>query len=223
MHKYKKRIIVICFALILYFSLVFIKNKMTNLNITQVYVLNKEKERGEKINIEDVNKINVNKSSFNFDSVENVDDIVAKETLKCGQILNKEQIVKESEFIQVSSQDKERIIIKLSDLDTNSSSIFEKNSVVNIYYTGRTSQLENVIKDIQTIMIKSSSISDGYTTIALLKNVIIINIYDNNGKKIQEKNSSNIIDSIEIEVDSNMAAIIENLKNYGKFSITIKR
>lgn len=224
MYRYKKKIIILLCSLVIYFVLIYIKGKITNQNLTQVYILNKDVQRGEKIEHKDVTKINIDTTTLNFKFVESVENIVANEELKCGQILNKYNVLNESEYVKVSSEDKERIAIKLSDLNTNASSIFDKGSIVNIYYTGRSSQLEDIILSLNAQSIKSSSISDSYTTIALIENVKIINLYDKNGKKINNDNTQiNIIDSIEIEVEKNMAAIIENLKNYGKFSVTVKR
>ena len=224
MYKYKKRIIILLCSLIIYFILIYVRSKITNTNTVEVFVLNKDILRGEKINDQDIKVIKINEMELNINHVNSVNNIVAKDNLMCGQILSKENVLDESEYVKVSKEDKERIAIKLSDLNTSASSIFDKGSIVNIYYTGRSSQLENIIQKFNTQIIKSSSIADSYTTIGLIDDVKIINLYDKNGKKINnEQTQINIIDSIEIEVEKDMAVLIENLKNYGKFSVTVKR
>ena len=194
------------------------------MNLGKIYVLKNNVQRGEKINSNDVFLVETDITNINFKCVDNVDNIVAKDSLGVGQILHEENVINESEYTTMSQENKERIAIKLSDLNTNMSCIFDKGSIINIYYTGRSSQLENIINNLKTPIIKSSSISDSYTTIALMENVKVLNLYDKNGEKIENNIRQTIsVDPIEIEVEQNMAVIIENLKNYGKFSVTVKR
>jgi Flp pilus assembly protein CpaB len=72
----------------------------------------------------------------------------------------------------------------------------------------------------------SSSNTESFVSASILENIEVIDIYDKNGYKInngRSKNEGTIIDTVTIKVDKNMANILNNLKKYGEFSLTIKR
>ena len=222
---YKKKILILTFSVLIYILLLFIFNKVKSGNFKEVYILSKDLERGEKISNENLSKIKVEDSIFGVKYVDNVDNLVASSSLKASQLLTYDIVMEEEEYLKINDKNKEIISINLSDLDINASYNMSVGSIVNVYYTGRSSQLENNLQSIGSDKIKSSSITDGYTTVLLLKDAQVKQLFDKNGNVINNKDrsTSSLVTTINIEVESDIAILIENIKNYGKFSITLKR
>ena len=106
--------------------------------------------------------------------------------------------------------------------DCNSYNIC-KNSIVNIYYTGKFDLANELLKDLNTKNVISGG-NPGYITTELIKNVKIINVYDKYGHEINISNLQNnneiIVDTIMISTNSQMAMKIYNLSRYGEFSLS---
>lgn len=224
MTRFKRNIIILTLAIIIYLCLVYFKSCIVTNNTKEVYVLNKDITRGENILITDVDKIVIN-SDLNLECVENVENLVAKTDLSRGKIFCKEDAINKSEYQMLEDNKKEKILLKLEDMDIKGSNKLIKGSIVNIYYTGRTTQLDSLIASKSFKKIKSSSIADGYTTIAFLNSIKVVGVYNKNGEEAKSESTflSDTTYAIEIEVDQDIAMLVQNLKNYGKFNITIKK
>lgn len=222
---HKRKVMILFISMVIYILLIFAKEQIGKNNLQDIYVLTKNLSRGEKIDVSNTKKISINKLNMDINYVENVENAVAKTNLNTGQILTEENIINSNEYSNLDSKDKEIILIKVSNNDTNIHYDISNGSIVNIYYTGRSSQLEKMPKNIYESIIESSSIADGYTTFLLLKEIEIKNVYNRNGEVLNKKNNINRdnIDTISVEVDNNMAMLIENIKKYGTFSLTVKR
>ena len=217
---YRKRLLyLICFITI-YFLCLFFHNKITNDNLKEVYVLTKDITRGESLTKNNTKKIKVEDKAININYVDNVDNLLSKETLKLGTILSKNDVVQINEYEEIN-EDKENILIDIGDMTSSLNVSVEKGSIVNIYYTGRSSQLNGVIDKSKYSKVESGSITDSYITLLLLKDIEVKAVYDKSGNNIEEK--VNNVSAISIEVDENTAMLIENIKKYGEFSITVKR
>ena len=217
---YRKRLMyLICFITI-YFLCLFFHNKITNDNLKEVYVLTKDINRGESLTKNNTKKIKVEDKAINTNYVDNVDNLLSKESLKLGTILSKNDVVQINEYEEVN-ESKENILIDIGDMTNSLNMSVEKGSIVNIYYTGRSSQLNGVIDKSKYSKVESGSITDSYITLLLLKDIEVKAVYDKSGNNIETK--ENNISAISIEVDENTAMLIENIKKYGEFSITVKR
>lgn len=217
---YKKRVILLFCIIIVYIILSYIYSVMTKENLKEVYVITKEVKRGEEITLENSSKIKIDVDSSQKLYLENIENILAKFDLKEGQILSLDNVIKKEEYTNAQNQDNEIVIIDLSDFSSSIQSNLSRGMMVNLYYTGRSSQVENFFNNSNYKKVKSSNISDSYTTVLLLENITVKEVYDKNGKVTNEEGRG---EKIALEVDNNMAIMTQNIKNYGTFSVTIKR
>lgn len=225
MTKLKRNIVILTLAIIIYLILAYAKSFLVTEKNVSVYVLNKNINRGDEILSTDLEKIVINSSTLNLNYVDNVENLTAKTDLLEGKILCKDDALKKEEYNALEDEKNERIILKLEDVDSKVQKNLAKSSIVNIYYTGRSSQVDSLVSLKNLKKLKSSSVADGYTTIALLNSVKVVDVYNKNGEVIKNNNtlSDNTPFAIAIEVDQDIAMLVQNLNNYGKFNITIKK
>ncbi len=233
MSKYKRNFIIVFFSILIYFILNFCYNFFfLNSNNKQIiYVLKSDISKGQEINLKDVECLKI----YNTNTLSNIFSIdinkiigkVAKNDLKEGQLI-KDNLVIEKEAYLKSSNEKELVSIKVSNPEDVASFQIDKDSIINIYYTGKTSQVQNFLKSTQLENLSSSSEIDGYTTIKLLNEVKVINVFDKFGNKLKDKkevssleNESSLVDTVMLDVEKSNVININNLKKYGDFSITL--
>lgn len=217
-------LIILIIAIFIYFIITYIYfNFITKDNIENVIVIKEDLCRGQKI--EEKNYIQVSIRSGNINNVASVDDISNKVLncdLKRGQILLKDYCINAEEYIS-STNLKEIICLNIENSDDFVSYQVAKDSTVNVYYTGKTELATSIAEEINVSNVKSND-NTGYISFKLLENVKIIDVFDKYGNKVDKKKENmDKIDvySIMIEVEKEMITRINNLKNYGKFSLSI--
>lgn len=215
-------------SIVIFIALNLINAKLFKKEIYQeAYILNKDIEKGTELTNEYFTKIKIKDGSIdNLDiPIHEIKNYVAKDNYLKDQIINKEMLEIEDVYMKEKSNS-EKIYIPIDlkqitqDIDTN--------KIVSIYYTGRTSQLQEIVKKLNVDnvdTVSSSSITDSYTTFNLIEEARIIDMYDENGNSIktQKDNTVTSVMVISINVSREMALLINNMKNYGSFSLTIKR
>lgn len=217
-------LIILIIAIFIYFIITYIYfNFITKGNIENVIVIKEDLCRGQKI--EEKSYIQVSIRSGNINNVASVDDISSKVLncdLKRGQILLKDYCINAEEYIS-STNLKEIICLNIENSDDFVSYQVAKDSTVNVYYTGKTELATSIAEEINVSNVKSND-NTGYISFKLLENVKIIDVFDKYGNKVDKKKENmDKIDvySIMIEVEKEMITRINNLKNYGKFSLSI--
>jgi hypothetical protein len=227
--KYKKRnIYIIIFSIFTYLLVTFLYNKfILNDKFIEICVLNKDFKRGDKISEDSIFllKVNIENKNIQYLSKEEVIGKILKNDFCQGQLLTKDLIEDKSTYIN-PSDGKEIVTIPIKNAYDIVSYRIEKGSIVNIYYTGKASQLNNFINSSNLENITSSGTSDSYTTIKILENVKIIDIFDKYGNSIKidksdTKNKDFQIDAIMVETTKEKVMKISNIKNYGTFNISI--
>lgn len=216
---YKKRIIIVFCTIVVYIILNYIYSKVVNQKLSNVYVIKNDIKRGEKITLENTYKLKIDAIENKNLYKKNIENLVAKFDLKEGQIINSNNVLTTSEYLNVQDNN-EIIVIDLYNLKSDTNINLEAGAVINLYYTGKSNQIENFFNNSKYKKIKSSNVSDNYTTVLLLENCIIKEVYDSNGVVTDNKNK---VHKIALEVENNLAMMIENIKNYGNFNVTIKR
>lgn len=229
MMSYRRNLIILIFSILVYFILNFCyKFFFLDSNIKQITILKKDALRGEEITADHIDKISVSNvnliNEYSILDLNNINGKVLKCKLSKGQILSEDMFVKREEYIS-SNNEKETISIKISNSDDIASFQVFKGSYINIYYTGKSTQLQNILNQVEAESISSSSQIEGYTTIKLLNEIEVVNVFDKYGNNLDIKksikNDSSIIDTIMLEVDKTKAMSINNLKKYGEFSVSI--
>lgn len=225
--KYKKQLIILIISTILYIVLSAIYNNVVVKSKEQVvYVLKEDITKGEKINIDKLQKITLKNNeldeSYNINLV-NLANTVANINLYSEQILTNTVLIDENKYIK--SDNKEEIVsIKLKTSEDSISYNISKDSLVNIYYTGKTDNANKILENVNDINVISGG-EPGYISVKLFSNIKVIGVYDKYGNEInvndKRENNEVVIDTILISTDSKMAMTIYNLQKYGEFSLSL--
>ena len=222
--RYKKYVIILSVAIVLFFVFTFIYNNMLKKeNFVYSFIVKNEILKGEPIDLNNIEKIRTeSKEIFYkiFNDFNNLDLYVAKDDLKKGQVLLEDSVILKNEYN--IDEEYEYISIKAETSDMVVSYNIFKNDKVNIYYTAKlnfvSELLENYSEDY-----KINGNEESYATIKLLKKVSVCDTFNSNGISLSSSENINgdfIIDTIMIKVKKDEAMLIKNLKNYGKFSFT---
>lgn len=224
--RHKRKIFILLFSVIIYFTLSFLYNSfLANSNLQDIYVLKEDVKRGEKIAEKSLEKVKIDKSTLTneiFD-ISSVDKYVFNNSYTKGQILLNSLVLNIDDYKEAKEQ-KEIFSFKVNNPDDIVSYQISKGSIINIYYTGKKKQANEIVtnSDLESI---NSSMDDGFVTIKLLDKVKVIQIYDKFGNDIETnfklKNDTCIIDTVLIELDKETVMKVNNLKNYGNFSVSL--
>lgn len=233
--NYKKKIIILVCSVWVYLGLIFLYSRLNTHDYKEAYVLKKDLLRGEWLKQGDFEKVYIKSNDMFFNSdiflLNENEQYVLNKDLSKGGILLKDHLISNSEYTK-ASQETEIISIKISNPEDIVSYQIEKNSVVNLYYTGNLELAKDILEELNLPFISTkqeniSRVDSKYITMKLVENLKVINIFDKYGNVIESgkhlKNETNKIDTIMFEVNKNLVMKINNLKNYGQFSISIIR
>lgn len=221
--RYKKYIIILLIAIVLYFILTFIYNKIVkNDAYIYAYLVKQDINKGETLNVENVDKVKLQISNNQnvFDDFENLELYVFNKNVEKGKVILKEDLALKSEY--KVDEEYEYISIKAESSDMAVSYNISKGDVVNIYYTAKTNMISDILEKYSEDFI-TSGIEENYATLKLLKNVTILDTFNNSGISLSSDvnlNGDFVIDTVMIKVKKEDALLIKNLKNYGKFSFS---
>lgn len=202
MRKLKIKFIFLVIFAITYFFISFLYKKIViDEKYQEVYMLTENLQLGEKIQEAKVKKVKINKSDFLIDDDEIQQDIsfnISKYDLKKGQIITKDLVIKEDEYI--IDENKARIAIELDKSNVSINSALDKGSLIDIYY----------IRD---------DIADIEKRVELIANKVkVIDITDNNGNTVnRSSNASQVI----VSLSKDKIMLINKYKKLGSFSISI--
>lgn len=225
--KFKRNIIILISSIFVFLILRYLNNSIVNVKkYTDVYILNKDVEKGTKLDESYLKKASLKKETAQelqtFTNLNSLCNYVSISNMSKGQILTNEVLQNEEEYL-VNDKNLELISIKVANSYDFSSYQISRDSIVNLYYTGKTEFTEEVLKNINNYQIISSG-DNGYISLKLLENIKVKNTYDKYGNAVlssSKKSEDVLIDTIVIEISNNMASVINNLKKYGDFSVTL--
>lgn len=220
----KKYVLIILVASILvYFFFSYIYNNLVIKNNMEIgFILKEDLNRGQDINENNLIKVDIKKGTLNnLAKIDDVSDKVLNCDLKRGQVLLKDYCINKDEYI-FSNTENEIICLKIESSEDFVSYQVKKDSIVNVYYTGKFDMANKIINEMNLSNIKSNE-NSGYISVKLLENIKVIDVFDNYGNSIKmyEDRNNLEINTIMIEVKKEMINKINNLKNYGKFSLSI--
>jgi hypothetical protein len=218
--KFKRNIYIVIIAIIVYFALTLCYKKIIiKDDFNYVYSLVKNVSRGDKVIESDLIKIKIPSSiSDKYLSVY-VQDGYYKDDYMEGAVVLKNMIMPGSEYIK-AGVDNEIISIKLNSAEDAVSYQIEKGCIVNIFYSAKLSEIESIFNSINNVSVISNNLNSGYVTIKLLEKVQILSCFDKYGNITKKGNA---FENILIEVTKDESIKINNLKNYGRFSISVIR
>lgn len=225
--RYKRNIIIILVSIIIYIVLNIVYNNIfVKSNEIKVFVLKEDISRGNEISGEKLQEIILKNYDLSVNYIQDVSilkDKVNEIDLYKGQILSSDMFIDKSEYI-CSKEDEEIVSIKIQNSENSSSYKISKDTMVNIYYTGKTEYANEILKNMDSVNVISGGES-GYITVKLFDNIEIVDVYDKYGNKIEQglvkEDSEKLLDTVLINTNSQMAMMIYNLSRYGEFSISV--
>lgn len=225
--KYKKYILILIISIIIFFVLTYVYNNILNKDeCVEVFVLNETVIEGEKIDEGKISKIKILTDINKFDFIRSdkeLKNMVANNTIYKGSIILKSNLIDEVEY--KNNKNLEYVSIKVSSSDSSASYQVLPGSLINIYYSGKTDQINDLISSFnKTFSYISSGMQESYMTVKLLENMYVIDTFNKSGISLNNKENLSgdvLIDTIMIKVDKDTALLINNLKKYGEFSFSI--
>lgn len=230
--SYRRKLIILILSIGICFGMMAIYEKIViHHDFEEILILKQEVKRGEMLNPEMFRKVRMEKGNesedMNFVKMDQLKGVVANFDMKKGNILLKENILSLQAY-KKAEEGYEIISIPIRNSDDIASYQVRKYQRISLYYTGKTNLASNLLKELPLESVNSnqnSKLEEGYTTVKLLENIAIMDIYDQYGNVITsnqiENGKSEKMDTIMIEVKKDMALKINNLKQYGNFSIAI--
>lgn len=228
--KYRKYFIVILIAFGLFFIVKSLYNYFNyNKKIEYVYVFNEDYEKGIKINENMVTKlalVNNNVKDQYVTDFSSIKNSTLNESVKKGNLLKNSDFLDDSEFILVENNEV-LMSINLKNSENLASYQIKKGSIINLIYTGKSEYAYDVVNKLEkSSIVSSKSGATSYITLNVVENVDIKGIYNKNGVDISKSYNNltqdeKLIDTVLIKIDKETAMVIENLKQYGDFSVVI--
>ncbi len=228
--KYRKYFTVILIAFGLFFIVKSLYNYFNyNKKIEYVYVFNEDYEKGIKINENMVTKlalVNNNVKDQYVTDFSSIKNSTLNESVKKGNLLKNSDFLDDSEFILVENNEV-LMSINLKNSENLASYQIKKGSIINLIYTGKSEYAYDVVNKLEkSSIVSSKSGATSYITLNVVENVDIKGIYNKNGVDISKSYNNltqdeKLIDTVLIKIDKETAMVIENLKQYGDFSVVI--
>ncbi len=216
--KFKRNIYIVILAIVIYFVLTLCYKKfILKDECNYVYFLVKNVSRGDKVLESDLTKLKISNNTINEYLTEYLQDGYFKDDYLEGSIVLKRMLIPRDEYIK-ANLDNEILSLKLNSAEDAVSYQIDKGSVINIFYSAKFAEVENILNNIDNVSIISNNLNSGYVTIKLLEKVEILNCFDKYGNVIEKGNA---FENILIQVSKEDSIKINNLKNYGKFSVSI--
>lgn len=216
-------IISVFVAILLFFLLTFIENKIINSEPKAVVIMaNSDIKRDEKLTKNMFSEvyvpITVSLSGNNITSLNEIEGNFARENINKGQIIFFQDIGTKEELKILEGPDNyEKIAVKIKAADNGVSYQIKPKDRIHLYFSGRYGAIKESIEEFNLINVNKSDNSI-YTT-CLLRDTEIIGVYDEKGRSSENQNFSGL-DTIVIATDSNMARLINNLRSQGSFDLT---
>ena len=211
-----KKIIIACLIAMTFVILTnYIINTFFKEEQYSVYALNQVLLQGENLSLDKLDKVQVNKK-YDYIDDNNIDiyieKYVAKEDLNKGQVLSKKILKHKEENDEYNAY----VVLPITNFKNAGGYQIGKGDKINVYYTSKQSQVENVIKDYERIYATTSM--DSMITIKLLERVTVIDVYYDTGEKSSKGES---FKQVMVKTDLETAQKIANLKEQGVFDICL--
>ena len=131
-----------------------------------------------------------------------------------GELVTNTKIIAENELLE-KDVNYSYISIPINNLSYPTCSNLKKGDKVAVYYTAKTKDVSNAIKDKQRLY--STNEATGLVTCLLFETVEVISIHDSTGKETKDS----IVTDILVRLNKEDAILVANLKSQGAFDIVL--
>lgn len=221
MDKTKRIIISLSISLVVLLVLNYFMISSFNSKYIEVSVFKESMLKGKKIEARDLTTMQIKKTKENEALLQNA---ITSRTSVIGKILNvdveKGELVTDTNVIaenEILEQDinYSYISIPISNLSYPTCTSLKKGDKVSVYYTAKTKDVSNAIKDKQRLY--STNEATGLVTCLLFETVEVISTHDSTGKETKDS----IVTDILVRLNKEDAILVANLKSQGAFDIVL--
>lgn len=154
--------------------------------------------------------------------LEEVQNHYSIEPIHKGEILLDQAMASKGEVKIIPIEiGKEKISVKLKAPENAISYQVRTGDVIRLYFTGRYSELKNIISKREFYMSgEGNTGGEDYCTVRLLENVVVLGVFDNSGVALGDYARREKVDTVVFSVGHEDALMINNCKGQGVFDIT---
>lgn len=221
MDKTKKIIISLSISLVVLLVLNYLMISSSNSKYIEVPVFKESMLKGRKIEAEDLTTIQIKKTKENEVllqcSITNGSGVMGKilnVDVEQGELAINTKVIPENELLD-KDINYNYISIPISNLSYPTCTNLKKGDTVSLYYTAKTKDVSNAIKDKQRLY--STNDGSGLVTCLLFETVEVISIHDGTGKETKDS----IVTDILVRLNKEDAILVANLKSQGTFDIVL--
>ena len=221
MDKTKKIIISLSISLVVLLVLNYFMISSTNSKYIEVSVFKQAMLKGKKIVAKDLTTIQIKKTKENEALLQRVNanenDVVGKVLnvdVEQGELVMNTKVIAGNELLE-RDVNYNYISIPINNLSYPTCTNLKKGDKVAVYYTAKTKDVSNAIKDKQRLY--STGESSGLVTCLLFETVEVISIHDSTGKETKDS----IVTDILVRLNKEDAILVANLKSQGTFDVVL--
>lgn len=221
MDKTKRIIISLSISLVVLLVLNYFMISSSNSKYIEVSVFKEAILKGKKIEAKDLTTIQIKKTKENevvlqtaMTSGTSVIGQVLNVDVEQGELVTNAKVVSENELLE-KDINYSYISIPINNLSYPTCTNLKKGDTVAVYYTAKTKDVSNAIKDKQRLY--STNETTGLVTCLLFETVEVISTHDSTGKETKD----NIVTDILVRLNKEDAILVANLKSQGTFDIVL--
>lgn len=217
------RTLVLILAFCIYAITYTIYNIISGINLySSIYVFNKPVYAGEVLNENDIVQIKVCKTDKIKNYVSDKNNVVGKvltSNFSGGSLVYEDKLCSNEEYEK--EKNTELVSIKIENQDKYIFKRYNGYDKFNIDYTGENEQLDSINNALKGMYVIKGSEK---FSVRIVENVSILNVYDIYGKEVPMEKIENVDNLFLVcKVNKNLSVLINNLKDYGKFNLSIGR
>ena len=221
MDKTKKIIISLSISLVVLLVLNYFMISSSNSKYIEVPVFKEAMLKGNKIETKDITTIQIKKTKENeallqtalTSGTDGVGQVLSVD-VEQGELVMSSKVVSKNELLE-KDVNYSYISIPINNLSYPTCTNLKKGDKVAVYYTAKTKDVSNAIKDKQRLY--STSESSGLVTCLLFEEVEVISTHDSTGKETKDS----IVTDILVRLNKEEAILVANLKSQGTFDIVL--
>ncbi len=221
MDRTKKIIISLSISLVVLLVLNYLMISSSNSKYIEVPVFKQSMLKGKKIEVKNITTIQIKKTKENemllqtaITSRDSVIGRVLNVDVEQGELVTNAKVVSENEVLE-KDINYSYISIPINNLSYPTCTNLKKGDRVAVYYTAKTKDVSNAIKDKQRLY--STNEATGLVTCLLFETVEVISTHDSTGKETKD----NIVTDILVRLNKEDAILVANLKSQGTFDIVL--
>jgi len=219
MDKTKRIIISLSISLIILMVINYVIISYANSDYVEVPVFKTAMLKGKQIEEKDITTVQIKKTKAIDVLLKSACDgnVVGKFLnidVSQGELATESKVVSKEQLLE-QDINYSYISIPINNLSYPTCMKLKRGDKVAIYYTAKTKDISNAIKDKERLY--SNTLSEGMVTCLLFEKIEVISIHDSTGKETKD----NIVTDILVRLNKEDAILVANLKSQGTFDVVL--